>query len=61
MIDYLALKQLAKANKVSVKSLLALAPQNDPFYVGTKAQKQQAEWVAEIYAELGSPSRVHIR
>lgn len=61
MIDYLTLKQLAKANKISVKKLLALAPQNDPFYIGTETQKQQAEWVAEIYAELGSPSQVHIR
>ena len=61
MIDYLTLKQLAKANKVSVKELFVLAPQNDPFYVGTKGRKQQAEWVAEIYEELGNPLQVHIR
>lgn len=61
MIDYLTLKQMAKANKISVKKLLALAPQNDSFYVGTPAQKQQAEWVAVIYEELDRPLQVHIR
>lgn len=61
MIDYLTLKQLAKANKISVKKLLALAPQNDPFYVGTKGNVEKAEWLANIYREQGSPSQVHIR
>ena len=61
MIDYLALKQMAKANKISVKKLLALAPQNDPFYVGTKGNVEKAEWLANIYREQGSPSQVHIR
>jgi len=32
MINYRTLKRLAKASKASVKELLALAPQNDPFY-----------------------------
>ena len=61
MINYQALKRLAKASKVSVKELLALAPQNDPFYINTKGDVEKAEWLAEIYEELGSPSQVHIR
>ena len=61
MMNYQALKRLAKASKVSVKNLMALAPQNDPFYVETKGNIEKAEWLAEIYEELGSPSQVHIR
>lgn len=34
-MDYQTIKREAKARGVSVKDLIALAPQNDPFYVGT--------------------------
>ena len=61
MINYQALKRLAKASKVSVKNLMALAPQNDPFYVGTKGDIEKAEWLASIYEQQGSPQQVHIR
>lgn len=59
--DYNQIKVEAKENGMSVKDLLALSPNNDPFYVGSEGQMEKAKWFAEIYAKMGSPDQCHIR
>lgn len=61
MIDYSTLKRIAQSQGVPPSDLLALAPQNDPFYVGAKRQLEKGKWFASIYAAMGSPERCHIR
>lgn len=61
MLDYKAIKKLAKDMKTTVKDLLALSCQHDPFYVGSPAEVEKAEWFARVYEDMGSPWRVHIR
>jgi len=62
MFDYTRIKQLAKEQGKSVNDLLVMAPQNDPFYTGSKAQVRDAEWVSSLYHDvLESPRDVHIR
>lgn len=41
--------------------MLALSPNNDPFYVGSQGQMEKARWFADIYARMGSPTECHIR
>ncbi len=62
MFNYEIIKRLAKEHKMKVNDLLVLAPQNDPFYTGSKAQVRDAEWIAGLYfTVLGAPRDVHIR
>src|SRR3990167_1246713 len=60
-MDYETIKELAKANDISVKDLLALSPNNDPFYVGSAGQMEKAKWFANVYKQMGSPRECHIR
>ena len=60
-MDYQSLKDLAKLIKVKVVDLLALAPQNDPFYVGTPASVEQAQWFAALWQRFGYAGGVHVR
>lgn len=61
MIDYSLLKKTAAKSGLSPQELLALAPQNDPFYVGAKRQVEKAKWFEKIYSLMGNPSNCHIR
>lgn len=60
-MDYAELKQLAKQQKCSVKNLIVMAPQNDPFYCGTKSDKAQADWFGELWNRFGFINGMHIR
>ena len=61
MFDYDAIKTLAKSIKRPVTDLLALAQQNDPFYVGTPSRKRDAEWfAATVWGQHGGPGS-HLR
>jgi len=60
-MDYSEIKDLATAHGCRVTDLIALAPRNDPFYVGTPAQQQQARWFADLWEEYGYGHGVHIR
>ncbi len=60
-MNYTTLKKLATELKVSPKEVLALAPGNDPFYIGSKGQIEKAEWFGELYEKMGSPENMHIR
>ncbi|HMM29944.1 MAG TPA: hypothetical protein PKD46_16805 [Aggregatilineaceae bacterium] len=59
--DYTRIKALAADTPgVRVTDLLALAPQNDPLYAGTPADREQAAWFAALW-QRGGFSRAHLR
>lgn len=60
-MNYELIKREAKKHKLSVKDLLVLSPNNDPFYVGSKGQMEKAKFFAKCYKQMGSPDKVHIR
>jgi hypothetical protein len=59
--NYGFIKVLAKKAGIRITELLALAPQNDPFYVGTETDIAQAEWFADVWNKAGYVSGVHLR
>lgn len=59
--DYETIKETAKERGFKVTDLLALAPQNDPFYVGTPGDIEMAKWFADIWERAGYSSGVHLR
>lgn len=59
--NYETLKILAKQRKQSVKELLALSSNNDPFYTGIKHQIVAAEWFMEIWNRFNYSNGVHLR
>jgi len=59
--NYEAIKEEAKAMGISVKDLLALSPNNDPFYVGSQGQMEKAKWFNDIYTKMGRPLECHVR
>lgn len=61
MIDYQTIKELALESGVSVRDLIVLAPQNDPFYVGTKGDMAKAHWFAGLWRRFGYTTGVHLR
>lgn len=60
-MNYKTIKALAKQHALSVKDLIILAPQNDPFYVGTDTDEAMAEWFAELWERFGYSTGVHLR
>jgi hypothetical protein len=52
---------LAEALGRPVKTLLALAPNNDPFFAGRGARREGAEWFAELWNRFGFGPGTHIR
>ncbi len=61
MIDYSLLKNLARKTGLPYRDLLALSPQNDPFYVGTPGQVEKGKWFEQIYSLMGRPKNCHTR
>lgn len=63
--NYQRIKKLAKQNRGThggkVSDYLALAQNNDPFYMGTDGDIQQAQWFAEIWERTGYQSGAHLR
>ncbi len=47
--------------KSTVKGLLVLAPQNDPFYAGNGVEGDKARWFAELWERFGYGSGAHLR
>jgi hypothetical protein len=50
-----------KALGVKVADLLVLAPQRDPYYIGTDSQIEKGEWFARLYEEQGIEPGYHLR
>src|SRR5712692_2516031 len=61
LMDYGQIKQLSKATGQRVTDLIALAPQNDPFYTGTPTDCILAEWFAGAWCAFGYDRGVHLR
>ncbi|RLI50134.1 MAG: hypothetical protein DRP09_20190 [Candidatus Thorarchaeota archaeon] len=61
-MDYHTIKHLAEeVEGVTIRDLIALAPQNDPFYVGTPGDIAKAQWFADIWRKFGYSHGVHLR
>lgn len=61
MLNYEFLKDLAKQQKVKVTDLIALAPHNDPFYVGKPNDLDLGRWFANLWRRFGYNRGVHLR
>ena len=61
MWNYDTIKTLAKDQGLRVTDLIALAPNNDPFYFGTPGDLLWGEWFAGLWRRFGYTSGVHIR
>lgn len=66
MYDYAKIKELAKTlqaqgHAYKVTDLIALAPQNDPFYVGTETDQANARWFSDLWQSFGYGGNVHLR
>jgi hypothetical protein len=60
-MNYDEIKQLARETEQRVTDLIALAPQNDPFYTGTPGDWALAEWFAGLWRVFNYQTKVHIR
>jgi hypothetical protein len=60
-MDYEEIKQLSKSMRVRVTDLIALAPQNDPFYTGTPNDWALGQWFATLWQAFGYEDGVHLR
>lgn len=58
--NYEDIKRIAQLTGMRTPDLLALASQNDPFYI-MPAQQQQAEWFAALWERFDLPAGVHLR
>jgi hypothetical protein len=63
--SYEDIKRLAKHLKRPVDTLLALAPENDPFYAGRPGRRTKADWFAQIWQHVALATahlrRIHYR
>ena len=63
--SYEDIKRLAKHLKRPAETLLALAPENDPFYAGRPARHEKAAWFAQIWRQVALTTahlrRIHYR
>ena len=61
-INYTTIKKLAQELDCKIDDLIALAPGNDPFYMGVPRQVRQAKWFADIWEKCGyGDEPAHIR
>jgi len=60
-MDYNTIKEMAKDQGIRINDLLALAPKNDPFYVGRDGEVTAAEWFADLWRQFGYTTGVHLR
>ena len=60
-MDYGTLKSMARTRGICVRELCALAPANDPFYIGRKSQLAAARWFADLWERFGYTQGVHLR
>lgn len=57
---YAQIKALAKATGRNIPDMLAMACNNDPFYI-MPSQENQAKWFAELWKQFAFPIGVHLR
>jgi hypothetical protein len=61
MLDYEGIRTLAKQIGTPAKDLLALTPNNDPFYVDVAFRRTAAEWFVGLREQIDFGHRFHIR
>jgi len=61
MISYEGIKAAAKAQGLSIRDFIALAPKNDPFYVGTPGELTKARWFTDLWERFGYRTGIHLR
>jgi hypothetical protein len=61
MLDYDGIRTLAKQIRTPTKDLLALTPNNDPFYVDVAFRKTAAQWFVGLRNQIDFGHRFHIR
>ncbi len=63
MSGYEEIKRLSKETGRKIPELIALARQNDPFFVGSPAQIEKGEWFARMWEEHGyvGMTGIHLR
>ncbi len=61
MTGYQKIKEMAKEKGCNIPDLLVLAAKNDPYYSGSKANREKAEWFAELWQRFGFSKGVHLR
>jgi hypothetical protein len=59
--SYEEIKALARELGIGAESLLALTPDNDPFYAERPGRKLEAEWFARVWEQLEFGAGVHLR
>jgi hypothetical protein len=59
-IDYDGINALAAKLDRPPRSLIALAPDNDPFFI-RPGRRAAAEWFADLWAQLGAGAGMHVR
>lgn len=57
---YEHVKELARQTGMRIPDLLAMANQNDPYYIGP-TQTKKAEWFAELWTRFDIPRGAHLR
>lgn len=60
-MNYEKIKEEAKQRGCTIKDLIVLACQNDPFYVGTPAAVELSDWFTDIWEQFGYTDGVHLR
>jgi hypothetical protein len=60
-INFERIKAATRILRRSAKNLCALAFGNDPFVVGTPGRRKRAQWIADLWPQLGLPAGVHDR
>jgi hypothetical protein len=61
IVNYERLIEMADELDRPVETLIALSPNNDPFYAGRGHRLRHAAWFAEVWRELGFGPGTHIR
>jgi hypothetical protein len=58
---YERIKALKQELHRNIKELLVLAPINDPFYAGSPASREEAEWFLSLWQHFGFNHGVHLQ
>ncbi len=58
---YARTKAMAKEIGCNVRDVLVLSMNNDPFYSGSRANRERAQWFKDLWQKFGYTTGVHLR